>query len=52
MTFWSRLWAGWKQVAHRIGNLQSRLLLMVFYFVVVAPVAVTVVAMMMVVVVL
>lgn len=39
MLFWSRLWAGWKRVAHQIGNVQSRLLLMVFYFVVVAPVA-------------
>jgi len=33
----SRLWARWKVVARKIGDVQSRLLLCVFYYVILAP---------------
>ncbi len=32
-------WAGWKIVAHRVGNFQARVVLSLFYFVVVPPFA-------------
>jgi hypothetical protein len=38
----SRLWARWKVIARKIGDVQSRLLLCVFYFVVLAPFGVAV----------
>jgi hypothetical protein len=31
------IWAGWKTVAHKIGNFQSRALLFVFYYLVLGP---------------
>jgi hypothetical protein len=34
-----RLWAGWKAIAHKIGNFQSRVLLNVFYFLILSPFA-------------
>jgi hypothetical protein len=37
-----RLWEGWKRVAHRIGNVQARIILTVFYIVVVTPFAIAV----------
>lgn len=33
------LWAGWKVVAHAIGNFQAKLLLSLFYFIVMPPFA-------------
>jgi hypothetical protein len=33
----SRLWARWKVIARKIGDVQSRLLLCVFYFGILAP---------------
>jgi hypothetical protein len=38
----SRLWARWKVIARKIGDVQSRLLLCVFYFVILAPFGVAV----------
>ncbi len=35
-----QLWLGWKAVARRIGDIQSRLLLTLFYFLAVAPFAI------------
>ena len=35
----SRIWRRWTVIAHRIGEVQARLLLSVFYFVIVAPFA-------------
>jgi len=32
-----RAWAGWKKIAHKIGNFQARVLLTVFYGVLVLP---------------
>jgi hypothetical protein len=32
-----RLWARWKVVARKIGDVQSRVLLCVFYYVILAP---------------
>jgi len=32
-----RLWQGWKRIAKKIGNFQSRVLLTIFYFTVVLP---------------
>ena len=32
-----RLWEAWKQLAHRIGNFQARVLLTVIYSVLVLP---------------
>jgi hypothetical protein len=32
-----RLWQGWKQVAQRIGEFQSRLVLTLLYFLLFAP---------------
>jgi hypothetical protein len=37
-----RLWQAWTRVAHRIGNVQARLLLTIFYVVIVTPFAVAV----------
>jgi hypothetical protein len=37
-----RLWTGWTRVAHRIGNVQARVMLTVFYAVVVSPFALAV----------
>jgi hypothetical protein len=34
-----RLWQGWKRIAHKIGDVQARVLLTVFYFLIVAPFA-------------
>jgi len=34
-----RLWTGWKRIAHKLGDIQARVLLTVFYFLVVAPFA-------------
>ena len=31
------VWAGWKRVAHKIANFQSRALLFVFYYLVLGP---------------
>jgi hypothetical protein len=33
----SRLWARWKVIARKIGDVQSKLMLCVFYFVILAP---------------
>ena len=33
------LWQGWKRIAHKIGEFQSRLILSVFYYVLFAPFA-------------
>jgi hypothetical protein len=33
------LWAMWKSFAHRIGNVQARIILSLFYFVVLGPFA-------------
>jgi hypothetical protein len=33
------LWAGWKKVAHVIGNFQARVLLTILYVVLVSPIA-------------
>jgi hypothetical protein len=33
----SRLWARWKVIARKIGDVQSRLMLCAFYFVILAP---------------
>jgi hypothetical protein len=38
----SRLWARWKIIARKIGDIQSRLLLCVFYYSILAPVGVAV----------
>ena len=38
----SRLWARWKIIARKIGDVQSRLLLCGFYFVILAPFGVAV----------
>jgi hypothetical protein len=38
----SRLWARWKAIARKIGDVQSRLLLCVFYFIILAPFGVAV----------
>jgi hypothetical protein len=38
----ARLWARWKVIARKIGDVQSRLLLCVFYFVILAPFGVAV----------
>ena len=35
--FLGRIWGGWKEIAHYIGDFQSRLLLTVFYFTVAVP---------------
>jgi hypothetical protein len=32
-----RLWAGWKKIAHAIGNFQARILLTVIYAVLILP---------------
>ncbi|MGA8150823.1 MAG: hypothetical protein WB952_07730 [Terriglobales bacterium] len=32
-----RLWQGWKRIAKKIGNFQSRVLLTIFYFTIVLP---------------
>lgn len=32
-----RAWAGWKKIAHKIGNFQARVLLTIFYGVLVLP---------------
>ena len=32
-----KVWEKWKQLAYKIGNFQSRLLLTIFYFTVAAP---------------
>jgi hypothetical protein len=37
-----RLWEGWKRIAHRIGNVQARVMLTVFYIVIVTPFALAV----------
>jgi hypothetical protein len=37
-----RLWEGWKRIAHRIGNVQVRVMLTLFYVVIVAPFALAV----------
>ena len=34
-----RLWARWKRLARRIGDVQARVLMTVFYFAVLGPVA-------------
>jgi len=34
-----RIWEGWKVVAHRIGEIQARLIVGLLYLVVVCPVA-------------
>lgn len=39
MSFFSRIWNGWKSVAHKIGNFQARLILILFYFLILAPFA-------------
>jgi hypothetical protein len=36
------LWARWKRVAKRIGDVQARILLTIFYFLVLAPFALVV----------
>ena len=33
----SRLWAGWKRVAHTIGRFQTRVIITVFYGLVISP---------------
>jgi hypothetical protein len=35
--FAKRLWAGWKKIAHAIGNFQARILLTVIYAVLLLP---------------
>lgn len=35
--FFIRLWNGWKELAHYIGDFQARLLLTFFYFTVALP---------------
>lgn len=35
--FFKGLWSGWKELAHYIGDFQSRLLLTIFYFTVAVP---------------
>ncbi len=37
LDFLKRAWAGWKKIAHKIGNFQARVLLTVFYGVLVLP---------------
>jgi hypothetical protein len=32
-----RAWEGWKRIAKKIGDFQSRLILILFYFVILAP---------------
>jgi hypothetical protein len=34
------LWQGWKRIAHKIGEFQSRLILSLFYYVLFAPFAI------------
>jgi len=34
-----RLWARWRVIALKIGNVQSRVLLLLFYFLILAPFA-------------
>jgi len=36
------VWAGWKRVARKIGDVQGRLLLILFYFLLLAPFALVV----------
>ena len=33
--FWSRVWSGWKKIAHAIGVFQTKVILFVLYFVVI-----------------
>jgi len=35
----SRLWAGWKRVAKKIGDIQARIILTLFYILIVGPFA-------------
>jgi len=37
MTFFKRLWTGWKSVARKIGDFQARLILALFYFIILSP---------------
>jgi hypothetical protein len=32
-----RLWERWKEIAHKIGTFQSRILLTIFYFLILLP---------------
>ena len=42
MTFWSRMWEGWKRVAKKIGDFNARLILSLFYFIILGPFSVLV----------
>lgn len=35
-----KIWFGWKNIAHKIGNFQARIILSIFYFVMVTPIAI------------
>jgi len=42
MNVFKTIWKHWKNIGHKIGNFQARLILTFFYFVLVAPFAVIV----------
>ncbi|MEW6095382.1 MAG: hypothetical protein AB1567_02490 [bacterium] len=35
-----KIWHAWKDVAHKTGNFQARIILSIFYFIMVAPIAI------------
>ena len=39
MSVFKTIWKHWKNIGHKIGNFQARLILSLFYFVLVAPFA-------------
>jgi hypothetical protein len=39
MNVFKTIWKHWKNIGHKIGNFQARLILSLFYFVLVAPFA-------------
>lgn len=40
MSFLRKLWKGWKAIAHRIGKVQTFLLMTLFYILILGPIAV------------
>ena len=37
---WKKIWEGWKKVAKKIGDFNSRVILTIFYFIFITPISI------------
>lgn len=36
---WKKIWEGWKKIAKKIGDFNSRVILTIFYFIFITPIS-------------